>query len=327
MGELSELLRGELIWVPPVFFFVIGACIGSFLNVCIYRIPAEESIIRPASRCRCGTPIAWYDNVPILSWFVLRGRARCCGRRFSFRYPFVEALTAVLFVVCWLSFSPGKAICGMVFCSLMICATAIDIDHLIIPDRFSVGGFAVGVVLALIFPSLHGYSHGLFVMDSISSVITAVGGGLIGSALVLWIGLTAEIILRRDAMGFGDVKLLGAIGAFCGWQGAFFAVFGGALIGTLGVSLLYLARLTGLVKFLPAGEDFEKLSGEASDPAPVGQESAGQVDSAVEGQDKFFGREVPFGPMLALAGLLYFLSLEEIVDAYFAQYSMLFFAF
>ncbi len=313
MDVLSELLHGELIWVSVVYFFVIGACIGSFLNVCIYRIPAEESIIRPASHCGCGKPIAWYDNVPILSWFVLRGRARCCGRRFSFRYPIVESLTAVLFVVCWLSFSPGKAICGMVFCSLMIGATAIDIDHLIIPDRFSVGGFVAGVVLALIFPSLHGFTHGLFVINSISSVITAVAGGLIGSALVLWIGLIAEIILRRDAMGFGDVKLMGAIGAFCGWQGALFAIFGGALIGTLGVSLLYLARLAGLVKFPPTGEDSE--------------EAAGDEDSVGESEDNFFGREVPFGPMLALAGLLYFLALEERVDAYFAQYSMLFFAF
>ena len=312
MGVLSELLHGELIWVSVAYFFVIGACIGSFLNVCIYRIPAEESLFRPASHCGCGTPIAWYDNVPILSWFVLRGTARCCGRRFSFRYPIVEVLTAVLFVACWLSFSPGKAICGMVFCSLMICATAIDIDHLIIPDRFSIGGFAAGVVLALIFPSLHGFTHGLFVVNSISSVITAVAGGLIGSAMVLWIGLISEIILRRDAMGFGDVKLLGAIGAFCGWQGAIFAIFGGALIGTLGVSLLYLVRLTGLVKFPLAGEDSE--------------EAAGEENPGDKSNDNFFGREVPFGPMLALAGLLYFLGIEEIVDAYFSQYSMLFFA-
>ncbi len=321
MAELFELLHEELIWVQPVFFFIIGACIGSFLNVCIYRIPAEESVIRPASHCRCGTPISWYDNIPILSWFVLKGRARCCGRSFSFRYPLVEALTAVLFVVCWLSLSPGKAFCGMIFCSLMICATAIDIDHLIIPDRFSIGGFAAGVVLALIFPSLHGYSHGFFVLNSINSVITAVVGGLIGSALVLWIGLIAEIILRRDAMGFGDVKLMGAIGAFCGWQGAFFAFFGGAVIGTVGVGLLYLARLIGLVEFPPSGKDIEAMSSEASDPAHDGQE-----DSAGERQDKFFGREVPFGPWMALAGLLYFLVLEEVVDAYFAQYSMLFFA-
>lgn len=314
MAELIEILQGNPIWVPPIFFFIIGACIGSFLNVCIYRIPAEKSIIRPASHCRCGTPISWYDNIPILSWFVLRGRARCCGRNFSFRYPLVEALTAVLFVVCWLSLSPGKAFCGMIFCSLMICATAIDIDHLIIPDRFSVGGFIAGVFLAFIFPSLHGFSYGFYMLNNISSVITAVLGGLVGSALVLWIGLIAEIILRRDAMGFGDVKLMGAIGAFCGWQGAFFAFFGGAIIGTVGVCLLYLARLSGLVKFPTAGE--------ASNPAPAGQE-----DSAGERQDKFFGQEIPFGPMLALAGLLYFLVLEEVVDAYFAQYSMLFFAY
>src|SRR5690606_4791675 len=109
----------------------------------------------PGSHCACGTPIAWRDNVPILSWFVLRGRARCCGRRYSFRYPFVELLTASLFLACWLHFPPAKALCGMVFVSILVAATFIDLDHLVIPDVFTLGGAAAGVLLSLLVPALH----------------------------------------------------------------------------------------------------------------------------------------------------------------------------
>jgi leader peptidase (prepilin peptidase)/N-methyltransferase len=95
-------------WFFPALAFGFGACIGSFLNVVIYRVPAGKSIVTPGSHCACGAPIAWYDNLPILSWFLLRGRARCCGRRYSFRYAFVELLTAGLFLACWLLFPPGS---------------------------------------------------------------------------------------------------------------------------------------------------------------------------------------------------------------------------
>ena len=102
-------------WFLPLVAFVLGACVGSFLNVCIHRIPAGQSVVRPGSHCACGAPIRWYDNIPILSWFFLRGRARCCGRRFSFRYPLVEALTAALSLACWLLFPPAKALGGALF--------------------------------------------------------------------------------------------------------------------------------------------------------------------------------------------------------------------
>src|SRR6186713_953103 len=110
-AELASIST-EFPWFFPGVMFVFGACIGSFLNVVIYRLPAEQSIVKPGSRCACGTAIAWHDNVPILSWFILRGRARCCGRAYSFRYPFVELLTASVFLACWLFFPPAKAFCG-----------------------------------------------------------------------------------------------------------------------------------------------------------------------------------------------------------------------
>jgi len=285
---------------PAVFLiisFVFGAIVGSFLNVCIYRIPEEKSVVTPGSHCSCGKPIAWYDNIPIVSWILLRGRARCCGRPFSIRYPFIELLTGVLFLICWWSFSPLVAFCGMFFCALLICATFIDFDHMIIPDRFTIGGAVAGVVLSILVPALHGFDSGVLLLDNLRAGLASIVGLLIGSAVVLWIALLAEIVLRKEAMGFGDVKFLGAIGAFTGWQGALFAIFGGAVIGTIGLLIVAIFRPLFRVK------------------KPEGAE--GEEDIAI-------GSMIPFGPMLAIGGLLYFLFLSEWVDDYFANAAVLF---
>lgn len=286
--------------IPAVFLiasFVFGAIVGSFLNVCIYRIPEEKSVVTPGSRCGCGKPIAWYDNLPIISWILLRGRARCCNRPFSIRYPFVEFLTGLLFLLCWWLFPPLVALCGMFFCSLLICATFIDFDHMIIPDRFTIGGAIAGVILSFLVPMLHGFDSGIVLLDGIRAGLASIIGLLIGSAVVLWIALLAEIVLRKEAMGFGDVKFLGAIGAFTGWQGALFAIFGGAIIGTVG--LLFLAVFRPLFRA----------------KKPEGPEGEGDIA---------IGNMVPFGPMLAMGGLVYFLFLSEWVDDYFANASVLF---
>src|SRR5207244_3267560 len=140
-------------WFFPLCAFAVGACVGSFLNVVIYRVPKEESIVTPGSHCACGQPIKWHDNIPILSWLLLRGRARCCGRAFSFRYPFVELLTAALFVVCWLTLPPLVAVCGWIFLSCLVAATFIDLDHFIIPDAFTIGLGVLGVTLSMLVPA------------------------------------------------------------------------------------------------------------------------------------------------------------------------------
>lgn len=297
MIDAYAFFNSEFPVVFRVFAFIFGAIVGSFLNVCIYRIPEEKSIVSPGSRCGCGKPIAWYDNIPIISWLILRGRARCCGRAFSVRYPAVELLTGLLFLACWWIFPPAVALCGMVFCAILICATFIDFDHMIIPDRFTIGGAVVGVVLACFVPALHGFDSGVLLLDSMRSGLAAVLGLLIGSAVVLWIALLAEIALKKEAMGFGDVKFLGAIGAFTGWEGAVFSVFGGAVIGTVGMAVVLLVRPFFRVK-KPDGPEGE--------------------------QDVALGRMVPFGPMLALGGLVYFLFLFPWVDAYFADAALLF---
>jgi leader peptidase (prepilin peptidase)/N-methyltransferase len=290
-------------WFFPVAAALYGACIGSFLNVCIYRIPKGESIVTPGSHCGCGQPIAWHDNIPVLSWLILRGRARCCGRPFSFRYPAIEFLTAALFLACWLQFSPGKAVAGMVLCSIVICALFIDLDHLIIPDVFTVGGAAAGLFLSLALPSLHGQSHDLFAIASMRAGREALLGLFVGSALVLWIALFAEAILKKEAMGFGDVKYLGALGAFVGWKGAVFAMFGGALLGCVWFLAAYL---------------WKKITGRAAPGALPAETPEGQP------AELGLGVHVPFGPMLGVAALIYFFGLHRWVDAYFESLKVLF---
>jgi leader peptidase (prepilin peptidase)/N-methyltransferase len=296
-ATLSEI-NTAFPWFFPAVVFVFGACIGSFLNVVIYRLPKNESIVTPGSHCACGAPIKWYDNIPILSWFVLRGRARCCGRSYSFRYAFVELLTALLFVACWMQFSPAKAACGMLLVSALVCATFIDLDHMIIPDVFTLGLGVVGVLLSFLVPSLHGQSGDFFPLDSVRAGVTSLQGLLVGSGLVLWIGLLAEAALKKEAMGFGDVKFVGAIGAFCGWQGAVFAMFGGAIVGTV----WFVAALI-----------WQKLDGKPAPVAPPAETPEGEPTALA------FGAHVPFGPMLAIAGLLHFLFFHRWVAGYFAQ--------
>lgn len=290
----------EFPWFFPIAAFLFGAIVGSFLNVCIYRIPAGKSIVRPGSQCACGQPIAPYDNIPIFSWLILRGRARCCGRPYSIRYPLIELLTAGLFLACWMMFPPVKALCGMLFCSCLICATFIDLDTMEIPDVFSVGLGMVGFALSVAFPALHGQHHELFVVASLRSAVIALQGMLIGAGLVMWIAVVGYTLLKKDAMGIGDVKLVGAIGAFCGWQGTITSIFGGSILG----SLWFVGALI-----------WEKASGKKMAlKSPEEGEAASELG---------LGAHVPFGPMLAAAGLLHFLFLHRWVDPYFAELSSL----
>jgi leader peptidase (prepilin peptidase)/N-methyltransferase len=303
LNELN-LINLEFPWFFRSLAFVLGAVVGSFLNVCIYRIPAGRSIITPGSQCACGRPIAWFDNIPIFSWLILRGRSRCCDRRFSIRYPAIELMTALLFLASWWLLPPLIAPVGMLFSSIMICATFIDFDHMIIPDRFTIGAAVVGVIVSLLVPTLHVTPSGYYLVDAIRSGFESILGLLIGSGVILWIALLAEVILRKEAMGFGDVKFLGAIGAFVGWQGALFSIFGGAVIGTLAIAIVL-------------------LIGNLKPRNPKSLPTSASDDQAPE-SNAIFGRHTPFGPMLAAGGLLYFLLLQPYVDAYFANISDLF---
>ncbi len=293
MLETLQFIDSDYPWFFAAWAFIFGAIVGSFLNVCIYRIPAERSVISPGSTCACGKPIAWYDNVPILSWLILRGRARCCRQPYSIRYPLVELLTGLLFLAAWHAHSPLKAICLMALISMLICGSFIDLDHMEIPNRFSIGLAIVGFALSILVPDLHLQGEGPYASAVIRSAFESMQGTLIGSGLILWIALLAETVLRKEAMGFGDVKLLGGIGAFLGWQGAVFSIFGGAVIGCIGL-LVWMA--------------FKKIRGAKPEEAE---------------EDQLLGRHIPFGPMLSSGALLYALLLEKQVGAYFAEVSTL----
>lgn len=290
-------------WLFTCFFFIFGTMIGSFLNVCILRIPAGKSIVFPGSHCACGKPIAWYDNVPVLSWLLLRGKARCCGAHFSFRYPALELFTGLVFLCSWQLLPLTQALCGMVLLSFLICATFIDLDTMEIPDAFTLGLAIIGVGLSFGFPALHGHDTGIFVVDSARALLDSITGVLIGSALVLWIALLAEMVLKKEAMGFGDVKFVGAIGAFTGWQGTITAIFGGAIVGTLWFIVAIL---------------FKKASGTRTTKVLRSENAEG------EETELGMGAHVPYGPMLAIAGAAHYLLLYKWINPHFAALAELF---
>ena len=200
--------------IGAVFSFVVGGCIGSFLNVCVYRIPLNRSIVHPGSHCSaCGAPIQWYNNLPILSWLVLRGRAACCGTRIDLRYCLVEAGTAFLFMAIWLKYGqvdPVAAVLYAIMVSGLIIACLIDLDHYIIPDRFSVGGCVAGFVACAIHPSLMGQQTAL------QGFSWSLASAILGALVLLGVAWLGTLLFKKEAMGMGDVKLLAALCSFLG---------------------------------------------------------------------------------------------------------------
>jgi len=220
--------------------FVTGACIGSFLNVVVHRLPREESIVRPGSRCpSCGRPVRPLENIPIAGFLWLRGRCAGCGARISWRYPAVEALTAIGFAaIAVVDGQPFTLLRDLVFFSLLVPIVFIDIDYRIIPDELSLGGLAAGVVLAFL--------PGGAVRESLIGV--ASGGGVLYATAVLY-----EKATGREGMGGGDVKLLAMVGAFLGWKGALLTIFLGSLLGVAGGVWAMRKSRDGLKTAIPFG--------------------------------------------------------------------------
>lgn len=219
----------EAYWTLSAFIFLAGLCIGSFLNVCILRIPNDESIIRPGSRCpACRHPIAPRDNLPLLSWLILNGKCRHCRAPISPRYFLVELLTGTLFAAIWIVHGWSlQTPVYIIFSAALVMATFIDLDHLILPDRVTIGGMILGPILAVAFPVLHGQSARL------PALLHSLGGLALGYGLLWLVATVGRMLLRREAMGMGDLKLLGAIGACLGWQAVLFSIFVSSLTGAL----------------------------------------------------------------------------------------------
>ena len=221
------------LWMD-LLIFGLGACAGSFLNVCIYRMPLNKSVVFPGSHCAaCGCPIPWYYNIPIISWFVLKGKATCCGSRIDARYALVEALTALGFFLLWMKYPPILvAVYAFFFCGLVI-ATFVDLDHFIIPDEISLGGCVFGIVLSALVPELH---HTASIWTSVKASVI---GFLVGGVGLFAIAIGGMLILRKEAMGMGDVKLMAAMGAFLGWQAPLFILPVASCIGSVcGIAIL-----------------------------------------------------------------------------------------
>lgn len=211
--------------------FVFGAMVGSFLNVCIYRLPLRLSIAFPRSYCpACQTPIRAYDNIPILSYFVLRGRCRVCGKEISPRYPLIEALTGMTAVAAFLRFGwqPEFPV-AFAFLSALIVVTFVDIDHQIIPDPVSLPGIVVGFLVASVTGD-PGWKASLL-------------GILIGGGILWAVAEGYHRLTGREGMGGGDIKLLAMIGAFLGWQAVPVTLLIASLTGTaVGLSLILIQR-------------------------------------------------------------------------------------
>jgi leader peptidase (prepilin peptidase)/N-methyltransferase len=207
--------------LTPFYVFFLGCCIGSFLNVCIYRLPQDLSIVSPRSFCpQCRTPVRGYDNIPLVSYLLLRGKCRSCGAKISWRYPLVEALTGGFAVALYLKFGLTLGFFAFfVFAAALLVITFIDLDHRIIPDVISLPGIAVGFGLSFFLPA----------PAWTESLIGLLAGG--GSLYLVAIGY--EALTKREGMGGGDVKLLAMIGAWLGWKAVLFTIFFASLTGTV----------------------------------------------------------------------------------------------
>jgi leader peptidase (prepilin peptidase) / N-methyltransferase len=207
--------------------FIFGAMFGSFANVCIHRIPLEQSVVNPGSRCPfCKTKISFYDNIPILSYIILRARCRHCGVYISPRYFVVELLTAISALALFAKYGLGPEFFIYFFFVLsVIIISGIDLEHRIIPNVISLPGIVIGILLSW----LLSYTGIPWENDLVGSLIgIAVGGG------ALWgVGYLYSVLTGREGIGLGDVKLLAMFGAFFGWKGAFFSIFVGSILGGL----------------------------------------------------------------------------------------------
>ncbi len=284
---LKKNVRKDLVseGLIQIFIVLFGLCIGSFLNVCIYRLPASRSLARPRSSCpKCGYMIRFYDNIPVISFLILRARCRKCGYPISFRYPLIEMLTGFLALSVYLKFGlTVEAIVYFIFLSSLVVVTFIDIDHQIIPNRISLPGIPIFFAASFLIPSV-GF------VESILGIVS--GGGIL--FLVAWF---YERVKKIEGMGFGDVKLLAMIGALVGWKGVLFTIASSSAAGTL----------TGVIIMVP-----KAISGIRSATRETGRDKT---------SPNFFKTvlkaKIPYGPFLALGAAIYVFFGPELIRWYF----------
>ena len=238
------------------FSFAIGACIASFLNVCIWRLPRNESVVRPASHCpNCNAAIKWYQNIPVLSYLALRGTCANCRKPISMRYTIVELLGGILFLAAYLQWAMPAAFCDMPIASMrplfslacvpvywlvfsgLILGSFIDLEHFYLPDRVTIGGMLLGVPASVLLPE--------FQMEKawLDALYWSLGGLAFGFLFFWGMGALFSKIFKKDALGFGDVKLMGAVGAFFGPTAVLFVLIVSSVVGSIvGIALIIRGR-------------------------------------------------------------------------------------
>lgn len=217
---------------------ILGLLVGSFLNVCIVRWPAEESVVRPRSRCpQCGSLIAWYDNIPVVSWLVLRARCRKCGLPIPLLYPAIELTVGLIWLIAAWHYGPTvEMLRAAIFFTILLGISMTDAREYIIPDEFSVGGAVLGIGFAFV--------------GGVLSWQAAILGAVVGYAVLWIVAIVGEKMFHEEAMGGGDIKMMAMLGAFLGWQGVLLTLFLGAILGTI---IFLPLKLAGKDKLVPFG--------------------------------------------------------------------------
>jgi leader peptidase (prepilin peptidase)/N-methyltransferase len=245
------------LWFFSVFACLFGLVFGSFLNVCIYRLPRGMSVVSPRSACPgCLTPIAAYDNIPVLSWMILGGRCRSCRKPISPRYWIVELLTGLLFIVCVLRF--GVNLDAIKFCAFSFLVLGLiftDADTQLLPDKMTIPGIWIGLLLSPVTAVGGGMGHllalGQFKTEPhLVSIANSVAGALVGAGFIYLIGELWYRFRGVEAMGFGDVKLMGMVGAFLGPKLTMLTIFFGSMFGSIaGITIAGLAYRKRLARW------------------------------------------------------------------------------
>jgi len=227
--------------IDGILIFILGLIVGSFSNVCIYRIPRNESIIYPASHCpKCNSPIKPIDNIPLLSDILLKGRCRNCKSKISIQYPIVELLTGLIYLIISLIYGLSvQTLIYIILSSALIIIAFIDLDQQIVPDVISLPGIVIGFILSFFVPYI--------------TFINSALGIVVGGGIILIIGLTGTVIFKKEAMGGGDVKLAAMIGAFLGWRYVVVSLFLGFFLGAVTGIFLILAKIKKKEDMVPFG--------------------------------------------------------------------------
>jgi leader peptidase (prepilin peptidase)/N-methyltransferase len=226
-----------------ILIILIGLALGSFLNVCIYRIPLKKSILFPCSFCpKCGAKIRFWDNIPLLSFILLKGKCRKCKSKISWQYPLVEFITPVLMILAYLQFGWGwEFVAKTILCLLLIMIFFIDLQHRIIPDVVTLPGIAFGFLLSFFVKS--------------PSVANSLIGIFVGGVLFYLAAVLGELLFKKESMGGGDIKLAMMLGAFLGWQRIFLVFLLSAVLGAMagGIALLFSKEVkeTRMIPFGP----------------------------------------------------------------------------